>query len=94
MSIATKEPKARRRRRKQDPGPELPMKADKPRPFGRIFRRKDRSAKLYAAFRDADGKIRVRSIGVATIPAAEEWLAMMQLTVAAQKARHEQKEAA
>lgn len=64
----------RRRKKRADAGPPLPLKTP-PAPV--VFRRKDRSARLYCRFRDPAGKVIVRSTRTHTLSGAETFLAMV-----------------
>jgi hypothetical protein len=81
-----KEPRAKsqvttRRRRKQDPGPPLPLKPAKAPPQDKVFRRKDRGGRLYLRLHIQSGDFRqtiVRSARTATTAAAKQLLRMYQ----------------
>jgi hypothetical protein len=67
----------KKRRKKVDPGPELPMKAARPAWQPSVFRRSDRSNRLYARVKNANGKIVIRSTGQSTRAGAEQKLALI-----------------
>lgn len=78
MSTTTKQ---RRRRAKQDPGPALPLKPAKSPPQDVVFRRKDRSGRLYCRIHiEKNGKREtiVRSARTVTTAAAEHLLKLLQ----------------